>query len=99
MFGWFKVKRRATPTPPPLLHRWSVDVCRWWEVKGEDQTEVFSFEVSRSTWQPDDRWGQEWTSPDVMGRFDTEQEARDFIDKHAHLPQAFDITKSYETTA
>lgn len=96
MFGWFKPKPPATPTPPSLLHRWSVDVDYWWNE--ENQTRKWVFVVSRSTWDQDFGLGA-WRSSETMGRFDTEQEARDFIDKHAHLPQAFDITKSYETKA
>lgn len=39
-----------------------------------------------------DGWGYGHT----LGFFATEEEALAFIEKHAHLPQAFDIVKSYE---
>jgi hypothetical protein len=93
MFGWFK-RKPVNPTGPHLLHRWHVDVCRWWK---DGMTEIYQFEVTRSGWNPDPYGG--WGATEVMGRFDTEQEARDFIDRYAHLPQAFDVTKSYETKA
>lgn len=90
MFGWFK-KKPVEPIGPALLHRWYVDVAGRWD----GETYKMRYEVVRHTWDPSDGT---WCNERTLARFDTEEEARAFIEKHAHLPQAFDIVKSYTPT-
>ena len=85
MFGWFKRKMEEVDAPrrPDLLHRWVVDID---DVKGRS-----CYIVRRYSWNP----VLEWCNDHITIRFDSEEEARAFIEKHAHLPAAFDIQKSY----
>lgn len=91
MFGWFKKKPASEPTGPTLLHRWYVDVADVWD----GATCKMRYEVVRHSWDPVEG---EWHNERTVARFDTEAEAQEFIGKHGHLPQAFDIVKTYTPT-
>ena len=90
MFGWFK-RKPVEATGPNLLHRWYVDVADVWDGANYERR----YEVVRHTWDP---IHGDWCNERTVARFATEVDARAFIDKHAHLPQAFDIQKTYEAS-
>jgi hypothetical protein len=94
MFGWFK-RKPPKPTGPFLLHRWYVDIGATWEPGDRGYTATQRYGVIRHTWDP---IHGDWCNEATLARFETEEEARAFIDKHAHLPQAFDIVKTYAPT-
>lgn len=89
MFGWFKKRPAPEPIKPILLHRWYVDVS----AMGEGDGNQTRYDVIRYSW--DDLMG-DWVNETYVARFKHEDEARAFIEKHAHLPQAFDVQKGYE---
>lgn len=96
MFGWFKRKpdEPKAPDKPNLLHRWVVDVD--WLADHEHQLPKTFYVVRRYSWHDDiEMWVRHANEEQGLARFDTEEEARAFIEKHAHLPAAFDIQKSY----
>jgi hypothetical protein len=90
MFGWFK-RKPVEPIGPALLHRWYVDVADVWDGANYER----QYEVIRHSWDPIEG---DWHNERTLARFDSEAEAQDFIGKHGHLPQAFDIVKTYTPT-